>query len=142
MANLLPGTHRAANIGVHRQWDPPTVWQEMDERGVSVLVGNPLVLGDLLKEIQARGRKPGALRLCVSGGAPVPPDLKRAYVEGLGVYLVESYGQSELGGFLALGYPRPEPPSRFFAIGPGLPDRETRVVDEAGRGSPSGSPAS
>jgi acyl-CoA synthetase (AMP-forming)/AMP-acid ligase II len=56
------------------------------------------------------------------------------------VYLVESYGQSELGGFVAMGYPQPEPPERFLAIGPGLPDRETRVVDEAGREQPAGQP--
>jgi long-chain acyl-CoA synthetase len=140
VANLLPGTHRAVNIGVRKQWDPSAAWEEMDERQVTFFAGNPLVLGDLLKESRTRGRKPRALRRCLSGGAPVPPDLKRTYLEELGVYLVESYGLSELGGFVALGYPRPEPPARFYAIGPGLPDRETRVVDESGREQPVGQP--
>ena len=140
VANLLPGVHRAVSIGVRKQWDPAAVWQEMDARGVTLLAGNPLVLGDLLVESRARGRKPGAFRLCVSGGAPVPPDLKRAYRDELGIYLVESYGQSELGGFVALGYPRDEPANRFFAIGPGLPDRETLVADENGREQPAGQP--
>ncbi len=140
VANLLPGVHRAVNIGVRKQWDPTAAWQEMDERGVTFFAGNPLVLGDLLKESQARGRKPHALRLCVSGGAPVPPALKRAYVDELGVFLVESYGQSELGGFVALGYPRPEPSSRFFCMGPGLPDRETMVANEDAREQPVGQP--
>jgi acyl-CoA synthetase (AMP-forming)/AMP-acid ligase II len=140
VANLLPGVHRAVQIGVRKQWDAAAAWQEMDERGVTLFVGNPLVLGDLLKESRARGRKPSAFRLCVSGGAPLPPDLKRAYRDELGVYLVESYGQSELGGFVALGYPRPEPEERFLAIGPGLPDRETRVVDEHNREQPAGQP--
>jgi acyl-CoA synthetase (AMP-forming)/AMP-acid ligase II len=112
----------------------------MEERQVTFFVGNPLVLGDLLKESRSRGRKPGALQRVVSGGAPVPPALKRAFVDELGVFLVESYGQSELGGFVALGYPQPEPASRFFAIGPGLPDRETIVADESGREQPVGQP--
>jgi len=140
VANLLPGVHRAINIGVRKQWDPAAVWQEMDERQVTFFAGNPLVLGDLLKESLARGRKPAALRRVVSGGAPVPPALKRAFVDDLGVYLVESYGQSELGGFVAMGYPQAEPPSRFFAMGPGLPDRETIVADESGREQPVGQP--
>ncbi|RPJ40456.1 MAG: long-chain fatty acid--CoA ligase, partial [Chloroflexi bacterium] len=140
VANLLPGIHRAVSIGVRKQWDPGAVWQEMDERGVTLFVGNPLVLGDLLRECRARGRKPGAFQKCVSGGAPVPPDLKRAYSAELGAALVESYGQSELGGFVALGYPRKEPEERFFAIGPGLPDRETRVVDEQDCEQPVGQP--
>jgi len=140
VANLLPGVHRAINIGIRKQWDPAAVWQEMEERGVTFFAGNPLVLGDLLKESRSRGRKPRAFRACVSGGAPLPPDLKQAYRDELGVHLVESYGQSELGGFVALGYPQDEPAQRFFAIGPGLPDRETIVADESGREQPVGQP--
>jgi acyl-CoA synthetase (AMP-forming)/AMP-acid ligase II len=140
VANLLPGIHRAVNIGVRKNWDAAEVWVEMDNWQVSLLVGNPLVLGDLLKEIRSRGRKPSHFRACVSGGAPVPPDLKTAFRDELGVHLVESYGQSELGGFVALGYPQKEPEKRFFAIGPGLPDRETRLVNEADDEQPVGQP--
>ena len=140
VANLLPGIHRAVNIGVRKNWNAAEVWQEMDTRQVSMLVGNPLVLGDLLKEIRTRGRKPADFRACVSGGAPVPPDLKLAFRDELDVHLVESYGQSELGGFVALGYPHAEPEKRFFAIGPGLPDRETKLVNEADEEQPVGQP--
>jgi acyl-CoA synthetase (AMP-forming)/AMP-acid ligase II len=140
VANLLPGIHRCVNIGVRKQWDPADVWQEMEDRGVTFLVGNPLVLGDLLRECRERGKKPHAFRACLSGGAPVPPALKKAYLDEFEIYLVESYGQSELGGFVALGYPRYEPESRFYAIGPGLPDRETMVADEETREQPVGQP--
>lgn len=140
VANLLPGVHRCINIGVRKNWDPSGVWKEMENRGITLLVGNPLILGDLLREAEMRGSMPAAFRRCVSGGAPVPPALKKAYYEKFGVNLVESYGQSELGGFVALGYPRKEPESRFFAIGPGLPDRETIVADENGMEQPVGEP--
>jgi len=53
---------------------------------------------------------------------------------------VESFGQSELGGFVALGYPKTESEKRFYAIGPGLPDRETKLVNEAGEEQPVGEP--
>ncbi len=132
VANLLPGVHRSVSIGVRKEWQPQQVWQEMDERVVSFFAGNPLVLGDLLKECRIQGRKPRALKRCVSGGAPLPPDVKLAYYEEFGVHIVESYGQSELGGFVAMGYPRKEEGKRFYAIGPGLPDRETIVADESG----------
>jgi acyl-CoA synthetase (AMP-forming)/AMP-acid ligase II len=127
-------------IGVRKEWNPADAWQEMDERGVTFFAGNPLVLGDLLKESRLRGRKPRAFTRCISGGAPVPPELKLAFWQEFHVHLVESYGQSELGGFVALGYPRAEPGKRFFAIGPGLPDRETMVADEAGIEQPVGEP--
>jgi acyl-coenzyme A synthetase/AMP-(fatty) acid ligase len=140
VANLLPGIHRAVSIGVRKQWEPAVVWEEMEERRVTYFAGNPLVLSDLLTEIKIRGSKPIALKKVVSGGASVPPELKKAYYDELKVPLVESYGQSELGGFLALGYPRKEAGKRMFAIGPGLPDRETKVVDEQGREQPVGQP--
>lgn len=140
VANLLPGVHRGVSIGVRKDWQPKEVWQEMDERGVTFFAGNPLVLGDLLQESRAQGKTPKALKRCISGGAPLPPDVKLAYCEEFGVHIVESYGQSELGGFVALGYPRKEEGKRFYAIGPGLPDRETIVADENGKEVPVGQP--
>jgi acyl-CoA synthetase (AMP-forming)/AMP-acid ligase II len=140
VANLLPGVHRAMSIGVRKDWNPAAAWQEMNDRGVTFFAGNPLVLGDLLKVSREKGQKPRALTRCISGGAPLPPDVKLAFSDDFEVQIVESYGQSELGGFVALGYPRREPGRRFNAIGPGLPDRETIVADEAGHEVPMGHP--
>lgn len=140
VANLLPGVHQAVSIGVRKEWNPAEAWQEMDERGVTFFVGNPLVLGDLLKESRKQNQKPSALIRCLSGGAPLPPDVKFAFFKEFGVHVVESCGQSELGGFMAMGYPRVETGKRFYAIGPGLPDRETIVADENGLEQPVGEP--
>lgn len=140
VANLLPGVHRAMSIGVRNEWNPYDAWQEMDDRGVTFFAGNPLVLGDLLKISREKGAKPVGLSRCISGGAPLPPDVKLAFSNEFDVHIVESYGQSELGGFVALGYPRREAGKRFYAIGPGLPDRETIVADEWGNEVPVGQP--
>jgi acyl-CoA synthetase (AMP-forming)/AMP-acid ligase II len=122
------------------KWNPETAWDEMERRAVTVFVSNPLLLTDILNTSRARGRKPAALRAGVSGGAPVPPELKAAYQDELGVILVESYGQSELGGFVALGYPSRVNGHHLSAIGAPLPDKEVRIVDENDREVPSGQP--
>lgn len=140
VANLLPGIHRGVTIGLMSKWNAKIAWEEMDERAVTVFPSNPLLLTDILNVSRQRGRKPSALRIAVSGGAPVPPDLKRAYQDELGVILIESYGQSELGGFVALGYPRREEGDRLAAIGSALPDKEVRIVDEKGNEVPTGEP--
>ena len=140
VANLLPGIHRAATIGLMANWDAAAAWDEMDRRGVTLCTGNPLLFSDLLHECRRRGRKPAALRVLVSGGAPTPLDLKKAFLTELDVFLVESCGQSELGGFVALGYPQVEPPERMAAIGPALPDKEVRILDEQDREVPVGQP--
>lgn len=138
VANLLPGMHRGVAIGVMSHWDPDLAWEEMKRRGVTMLVGNPLLFADVLNACRAQGRKPHALRMILSGGAPVPPDMKREFVYDLGVFVVESYGLSELGGFCGLGYPRREPEPRMFAIGPTLPDRQVRIADERDQKVPIG----
>lgn len=140
VANLLPGIHHGVTIGLMSKWNAETAWEEMDQRGVTVFPSNPLLLTDILNVSRQKGRKPSALRIGVSGGAPVPPDLKRAYQNELGVILVESYGQSELGGFVALGYPRREEGDRLAAIGAALPDKEVWIADEHGKEVPSGEP--
>ena len=130
VANLLPGMHRGVAIGVMTKWDQAVAWDDMQRRGVTVMVGNPLLFTDVLNECRKRAARPAALRVLLSGGAPVPPDIKRAFVSEFGIFVAESFGMSELGGFVALGFPRREPESRLFAIGPTLPDREVRIVDE------------
>ncbi|MBN1658091.1 MAG: acyl--CoA ligase [Anaerolineae bacterium] len=140
VANLLPGAHRGAAIGVMGRWDAAMAWDEMEARGVTMVAGNPLLFADLLGVCRKRERKPRSLRMLLSGGAPVPPEMKRAFVDDLGVFVVESYGLSELGGFCGMGYPRREPEQRMFAIGPTLPDREVRIVDAEDREVPIGQP--
>ncbi len=140
VANLLPGIHRGVEIGIMTRWDAETAWQEMEAREVTVFPANPLLLAELLEVSRRHGRKPKSLRVALSGGAPAPLELKRTYQDELGVFLVESYGQSELGGFVAMGRPQPESGAQLAAIGPALPDKEVRIVDEADNEVPIGEP--
>ncbi|MEE8109776.1 MAG: class I adenylate-forming enzyme family protein [bacterium] len=130
VANLLPGVTRGCTVGVMSSFTQAEAWRIIHERGVNALVANPLLLTDLYNEWRDRKLDKGALRITVSGGGPVPPDLKRAYQEEMKVPLVESYGQSELGGFVALGDPEPYSEKHFSAIGRPLPDKEVIIGDE------------
>ncbi len=140
VVNLLPALHRGATVGLMSRWDAAVAWEDMETRGVTHFPANPLVFTDFLHECRRRGRKPEKLRVAPSGGAPVPLDLKNAFREEFGIFLVESYGQSELGGFVALGYPRVENEEQESAIGPCLPDKEVRIMDEDGKEVPVGQP--
>jgi acyl-CoA synthetase (AMP-forming)/AMP-acid ligase II len=78
------------------------------------------------------------LRFGMSGGGPVPQALKRAWRDELGLPLVESYGQSELGGFVALGDPVLPPDESLGAVGRSLADKDVRIQDANGREVPPG----
>ena len=129
VANLLPPLSRGASVHVMGKWTQATGWVALDEAGASILVANPTLLAQVLTESRLRGRAPGRLRLGLSGGGPVPPTLKRSWRDELHLPLVESFGQSELGGFMALGFPELVCDEALGRVGPALPDKEVRIVD-------------
>jgi long-chain acyl-CoA synthetase len=131
VVNLLPGIVAGMSIGLRSRFDAASVWDDMESDGTTYFPANPPFLADLLAESRKRGRAPGALRIVTSGGAAVPPELKRAYFDELNVSFCESYGQSELGGFVALGSPLRPADSQL---------KEVLVVDDAGIPVPAGKP--
>jgi long-chain acyl-CoA synthetase len=138
VANLLPGLHRVTTVNVMGRWTQQTGWDALDATGATAFAANPTLLSEVLVESRQRGRVPGRLRYGMSGGGPVPAALKKAWRDELHLPLVESYGQSELGGFVGLGFPELEPDQRLGAVGPPLPDKEVRVLDVDGHEVPIG----
>jgi acyl-coenzyme A synthetase/AMP-(fatty) acid ligase len=130
VGNLLPPLSRGATVHVMGKWTAATGWAALESTQASVFVANPTLLGQVLTESRAQARAPGRLRLALSGGGPVPPTLKRAWRDELKLPLVESFGQSELGGFMALGFPElVDDDALLPRVGPALPDKEVRIVD-------------
>jgi acyl-CoA synthetase (AMP-forming)/AMP-acid ligase II len=130
VANILPPLSRGASVHVMGKWTPTTGWDAIDTTGASTFIANPTLLGQVLNESRKRGRTPGRLRFGLSGGGPVSPTLKKSWRDELQLPLIESFGQSELGGFMALGFPELVQDDRLLGrVGPALPDKEVRIVD-------------
>jgi len=137
VGNLLPCMALGASAQVMGKWTPSAGWEAMDACGATQLVGNPTLLQDVLEQSVQRGRAPKGLRLGLSGGGPVPNTLKKAWRDQLGLPLVESFGQSELGGFMALGYPELEfDDAKLGRVGPPLPDKEVWIAGPQGQRLP------
>jgi long-chain acyl-CoA synthetase len=129
VANLLPPLSVGASVHVMGKWNQQSGWDAVDAARSTILVGNPTLLDEVLRESALRGRAPGKLRFALTGGGPLPPTLKAAWRDELHLPIVESYGQSELGGFVALGYPEiVADGTDLTRIGPPLPDKEVRVL--------------
>ncbi len=138
VAHWLPGLHRQMTVGLRKAFNAAEVFDDIEANGVTYLASNPPQLKDLLAECRTRGRTPSTLKLVVSGGEAVPAELKRAYYDELGIAFCESYGQSELGGFVGLGR-RVRPPEELFgSVGEPLPDKEVRVLNDEGVEVPTG----
>ena len=130
VGNLLPPLSRGASVHVMGKWTQAGGWAALDKSNASLLIANPTLLREVLAESRSQGRVPGRLRAGLSGGGPVPPTLKKSWRDELKLPLIESFGQSELGGFMALGFPELVNDDALLArVGPALPDKEVRIVD-------------
>jgi acyl-CoA synthetase (AMP-forming)/AMP-acid ligase II len=137
VGNLLPPLHRGATVNVMGRWTQDSGYNALEHTGATLFVANPTLLGEVLVEARKRGAL-ARLRLGLSGGGPVPPTLKASWRDELRLPLVESYGQSELGGFFALGEPVPQPDAQLGAVGRALSDKEVRILDADGKEVPIG----
>ena len=138
VASDIPGAHRGSSIGVMKTWNPYLALDIINQRQVTVFVGNPIILKDLLDAAINDGRICSSLRMVLSGGGPVYESLKDGYQKYFKIPLVESCGQSEIGGFFGLGYPRMVYDEKISAVGPPLPDKEVKIVDEDDKEVPIG----
>jgi long-chain acyl-CoA synthetase len=138
VGNLLPPLWRGATVNVMGKWTQSTGFDALEKTAATLLIANPSLLNEVLAEAAVRGGAPARLRLGLSGGGPVPPSLKAAWRDTLKLPLVESYGQSELGGFFGLGEPVLQPDARLGAVGWPLPDKEVRIFGDDGAEMPAG----
>ena len=137
VASAMPALHSGAHVVLAAGHTPSEVWEDIAAYAGTVLVAYPLTLADVVG-LARENRPTHGLRLALSGGSPLAPRIKRDYREHLGIPLAESYGQSELGGFMVLGTPGDETAPEGFAGKP-LPDRLAYVAGADNRELPVGS---
>jgi acyl-coenzyme A synthetase/AMP-(fatty) acid ligase len=133
----MPAIHVGASVGLVAGRSVDEIWSMARAHLASVLVAYPLTLADVVMEDTAiKGDSP--FRLALSGGSPLAPRIKRDYRDHLGIHLLESYGQSELGGFMAMGGERDGERALAGFVGRSLPDRLAYVGGPDGTELPAG----
>ena len=135
VAALMPAIHVGASLLLVAGLRAEQFMSMAIERHASVLVAYPLTLADVVN-LQDGGSPP--FKLALSGGSPLAPRIKRNYRDRLGIALVESYGQSELGGFMALGQLNIDERALSGFVGRPLADRPSIIVDQSGAEVPAG----
>jgi malonyl-CoA/methylmalonyl-CoA synthetase len=128
----LGGVHATLIAGstavLHSRFDPARLAATTAEAGATVLMAVP-AMHERLAALDDHGGL-GALRLVVSGSAPLSPDLAERLAAVYGDLPLERYGLTETG--LDVGNPY-DGPRRPGTVGLALPGVEVAIADGEGR---------
>ncbi len=122
------------------RFDAAAVLQMFEHEQINCWVGVPTMYWALLQHVRQHQMDPAriaaSLRLCVSGGAPMPVQLMRDFESAFGVRILEGYGLSETSPVACFN--QVYRPSKPGTVGPPIFSCEVRVVNDADEPLPSG----
>jgi long-chain acyl-CoA synthetase len=112
---------------------PKNIIQDIFRRQATILPAVP----SFFRTLAAAEMPPGLpLRICVSGGAPLPLEILREFKRNLSIPLIEGYGLSEASPVVSMN--PIAGPWKEGSIGRPVPDVEVTVQDDAGNRLPIG----
>ena len=117
------------------RFDPAAVLDTIAREKVGIWIGVPTMYWCLLEHVAA-GHMAAApiaehLRVCVSGGAPMPLEVLRRFETTFGVRVLEGYGLSETSPVVAFN--QLHRPSKPGTVGFAIFGVDVRCVDDEGR---------
>jgi long-chain acyl-CoA synthetase len=136
VCQLVSGVHSGNTLVLLPRFDAAAVVQTMLAERVNLWCGVPTMywaLADLLRREDASidvAAMAAHMRLCVSGGAPMPVPLLEEIGSRLGVRILEGYGLSETSPVATFNHL--ERPSKPGTVGQPLLGVEVACVDDAG----------
>jgi long-chain acyl-CoA synthetase len=122
------------------RFDPATVLETMQRERIGFWIGVPTMYWSLLQFATSTGFDTSTvaahLRLCVSGGAPMPVEVMRRFESTFGVRILEGYGLSETSPVASFN--QLHRPSKPGTVGQPIFGVDIRCVDAEGRFVPAG----
>jgi len=136
------GMYCGATLSLMERFDPAAAFDVMVRDEVNLWSAVPTMFWGLLNHVRERGIDPAPvakhLRLCLSGGAPMPVAVMEEFTEVFGVTVLEGYGLSETAPVASFNHvDRSRKPGTVGQPACGV---EIRCVDDEDRPVPTGQP--
>lgn len=122
------------------RFDGGQVLAAIQRTKATALPGVPTMYQALLDHPKLAGADLSSLKYCISGGAPLPAEVKARFEAATGAHLIEGYGLSESSGVVSAN---PfEGPGVQGSIGQPIPDTDVKLVDkeDPSKPAPDGEP--
>jgi long-chain acyl-CoA synthetase len=139
-AQMNAALYGGFRLVLHPRFDPAAVLEAFSRERIGLWIGVPTMYWALLDHARASGTDvtgaAASLRLCASGGAPMPVDLLRAFEQAFTVRILEGYGLSETAPVVAFN--QLQRPSKPGTVGLPIFGVDIRCVDEHDNAVPPG----
>jgi fatty-acyl-CoA synthase len=112
-------------------FDPALMLKLMEDERATVALGVPTMLVGLLERLEVSTYDLSSLRVVLSGGAPVPPDLVRRIEGTLGVKFAIQYGATECSPLVSHVRLDDGFEDKTGTVGRPVPQTEVKVADAA-----------
>ncbi|MFT3799911.1 MAG: long-chain fatty acid--CoA ligase [Burkholderiaceae bacterium] len=93
--NLLLGVRVAAMIVQHVRFDPKAALRDIADKKLTLFCGVPTMFTALIGDPETPNHDLHSLKLCNSGGAPLPVEVGQRFNEVTGTWLAEGWGMTE-----------------------------------------------
>lgn len=90
--------YSGGTIILHERWDTQRVLTDISRYGATYFGGTPTMYVYLVNEYDAARHDLSSLRLCITGGAPVPQPVIQRFEHYSGVQVAQVYGSTETCG--------------------------------------------
>lgn len=122
------------------RFDGAQVLAAIERTKATALPGVPTMYRALLDHPKLASADLSSLKYCISGGAPLPAEVKAKFEAATGARVIEGYGLSESSGVVSCNPYEAE--GKLGTIGQPIPATEVRLADkeDASRPAPDGQP--
>jgi long-chain acyl-CoA synthetase len=127
VVNMLFGLRNGATLYLHMKFDPEQALKTVQQEKITVFPAVPTMLSALLAVPKLREFQLNSLKLCNSGGAPLPVELQQRFQDAASCSVKEGWGMTEtaaLGTFTPEGMVSPD-----GACGLPVPGVDLKIID-------------
>ena len=132
---LFPFAVGAATALFSERSEPATLFDVIERYRPTIHTSVPTMIGGMLNHPGGTGRDLSSLRLCLSAGEALPPELYRRWEDAFGVEILDGIGSAEMFHIYISNYPGQVVPGSLGRLVPGY---EARVVAPDGADTPTG----
>jgi len=127
---------RGGTLTLLPRFEPGKAFEIIQRDRVTILEGVPTMYSALINHPAADQADTTSLRVCVSGGSPLPGEVLRGFEDKFGAAILEGYGLSETSPVASFNHPDRE--RKVGSIGTPIEGVQMKVVDNEGNEMPQG----